>query len=124
MARDPNRLKVFHRAHELAMAIYRLTERLPQSERFGLSSQLRRAAASIPTNIVEGSIRHSARDYGRFLDIALGSAAEVRYLLRLAEDLHLLKAEELADCTDCSDRVFRELQNLHKAVGRFTSSKP
>ena len=124
MARDPNRLQVFHRAHALAVAIYRLTERLPQSERFGLSSQLRRAATSIPTNIVEGSIRHSAGDYGRFLDIALGSAAEVRYLLRLTEDLHLLTAEELADCRDCSDWVFRELQNLHKAVARFTASKP
>jgi four helix bundle protein len=124
MARDPSRLKVFHRAHELAVAIYRLTERLPRSERFGLSSQLRRAATSVPTNIVEGSVRHSAADYGRFLDIALGSAAEVRYLLRLAEDLHLLTAEELADCRDCSDWVVRELQNLHKAVARFPSSKP
>jgi four helix bundle protein len=112
MARDPSRLEVFHRAHRLVLAVYRLTEKLPPAERFGLCSQLRRAAASIPTNIVEGSIRRTSAEYHRFLEIARGSAAEVRYLLQLAVDLGMLTPEDAAGCRDCSDHVFRELQNL------------
>ena len=119
MPRDPARLEVFHRAHHLALDVYRLTDRLPPTERYGLSTQLRRAAASVPTNIVEGCIRRTGREYQRFIDIALGSAAEVRYLLSLAVDLKLLKADDAADCRECSDHVVRALQNLLKAVRQF-----
>jgi four helix bundle protein len=101
--------------------VYRLTERLPPAERYGLAAQLRRAAASIPTNIVEGCIRRSAREYQRFIDVALGSAAEVRYPLRLAVDLRLLTEDDAAGCQECSDHVVRELQNLLKAVSGFTA---
>jgi four helix bundle protein len=70
--------------------VYRATQHLPASERYGLQSQLRRAAISVPTNIVEGAVRHSDRHYLRYLEIALGSACEVRYLLELCERLEFL----------------------------------
>jgi four helix bundle protein len=119
MPRDPDKLEVFHRSHRLALDLYRLTEGLPASERYGLSAQIRRAIVSVPTNIVEGCLRRSTRDYVRFLDIALGSAAEVRYLLALAVDLNLLNADSAADCRECSDHVVREMQNLLKAARQF-----
>jgi four helix bundle protein len=119
MARDPAKFEVFHRAHGLVLAIYRLTGRLPTNERFGLSAQLRRAAASIPTNIVEGASRRTSTEFHRFLDIAYGSASEEHYLLQLAVDLRMLAAEDAASCLDCSDHVARELQKLQATVSRF-----
>ncbi len=119
VSRDPNNLQAFHRAHRLVADVYRLTESLPAAERFGLAGQLRRAATSVPTNIVEGCSRSSPREYQRFIDIALASACEVQYLLSLAVELRLLAATNLAECQDCSNHVIRELQNLRKAIGRF-----
>lgn len=119
MTRDPNKLQVFHRAHGLALGVYRLTRRLPDDERYGLSVQLRRAATSIPTNVVEGCARSSSREYRRFLDVALGSATEVLYLLRLVIDLGYVTAKDVDECRECSDHVARELQNLLKAVANF-----
>jgi four helix bundle protein len=80
-------LKVWQRSHQLVLDLYRLTEGFPPGERFGLVSQLRRAATSVPTNIAEGSKRRSRRDYARFLNLAEGSAAETEYLLLLSRDL-------------------------------------
>ncbi len=119
MSRDPTRLDVFHRSCRLAIDIYHLTDDMPVGERFGMAGQLRRAATSISTNIVEGCLRKSAREYQRFVDVALASAGEVLHLLRLAVDLHLLTAERVAECRECSDHVVRELQNLRRAIGRF-----
>ncbi len=119
MPRDPAKLEVFHASHRLALDVYRLTERLPAAERYGLSVQIRRAVVSIPTNLVEGCIKRTGREYLRFIDIALGSAAEVRYLLTLAVDLKMLKADDAADCRECSDHVVRALQNLLKVVRQF-----
>ena len=120
MPRDPGKLGVFHRAHQLVLDVYELTDRLPSRERYGLSAQLRRAAMSIPTNIVEGCIRRTAREYRQFVDVALGFAGgEVRYLLRLAVDLHYLDGSGVADCQECSDYVVRQLQSLLKAVSAF-----
>ena len=119
MSRDHTRLDVFHLAHRLAVDVYHLSAKLPQEERFGLRSQLRRAAVSIPANIVEGCVRHSARDYARFVDIALGSAVELRYLLDLIIDLDVLARDAVVACRTRSDSVVRALQNLRKAIGRF-----
>ena len=121
MPRDPRKLEVFHLAHNLAVEVYRATEQLPAHERFGLQSQLRRAAVSIPTNIVEGCTRRSVRDYGRFVDIAFGSAMEVRYLLDLSDELGLLSRPVLTSIKDCSDHVVRALHNLQQAIGALPS---
>jgi four helix bundle protein len=70
--------------------VYRLTSQFPTDERFGLSSQLRRSAASIPSNIAEGSARSSDADFARFMYNAMGSAAELDYQLLLAKDLEFV----------------------------------
>ena len=119
MPRDPAKLEVFHLGHQLVLDLYPLTRVLPASERFGLQAQIRRAACSVPTNIVEGCARTSAREYARFLGMALGSAAEVGYLLRLAGDLGLLSGPELLRCKKSSEHVARALQKLQQAASGF-----
>lgn len=83
-------LKVWHKAHAVTLAIYRATEKFPMAERYGLTSQMRRAASSIPANIAEGCGRSSDADFARFLHVALGSASELEYFTLLARDLQLL----------------------------------
>ena len=86
-------IKVWQRSHTLALALYRQTKSFPDDERYGLTSQLRRAATSIPTNIAEGSKRQTAADYARFLNVAEGSASEVHYLVILVRDLGYVPVE-------------------------------
>ncbi|MHB8654562.1 MAG: four helix bundle protein [Terriglobia bacterium] len=83
-------LKVWQRSHALVLQLYRITKSLPPDERFGLISQIRRAAVSVPTNIAEGSKRQGRQDYARFLNIAEGSLVETEYLLMLSRDLGYL----------------------------------
>ena len=90
---DYRRLKVWQKAHELALAVYEATARFPREEVYALTSQIRRAAASVPSNIVEGCGRSSNAELMRFLYIALGSANEVEYQLLLARDLGFLQPE-------------------------------
>jgi four helix bundle protein len=84
------KFEAWQMAHELALEIYRVTDRWPKEERFGLTSQLRRASLSAPTNIAEGAAKRGNREFRRFLDIALGSLSEVSYPLRLSRDRGLL----------------------------------
>ena len=91
MSRDPSKLRIFQLADELVVEVYRATRGFPVEERYGLQAQLRRAAVSVPTNIVEGCARNSERDYLHFVDMAIASAAEVRYLLGLSARLGILK---------------------------------
>jgi four helix bundle protein len=119
MARNHEKLEVFHLAHELARDVYELTESWPASERFVLQSQIRRAAVSIPSNIVEGCVRQSSRDYAHFINIALGSAAELNYLLLLAAEVRPAEEDRLNRCRDSSTHVVRALQKLHLAVSKL-----
>ena len=87
---DFRKLKVWEKAHALALATYRSSQHFPREEAFGLTSQVRRAAVSIPANIAEGCGRTGGREFSRFLSMALGSASEVDYHFLLAHDLGLL----------------------------------
>ena len=87
---DFKNLVVWQKAHKATLEVYARTAVFPSEERFGLTSQLRRAAASIPANIAEGCGRDSDLDFRRFLRISTGSANEVEYFLLLARDLGLL----------------------------------
>lgn len=112
MSRDHTALRAFHFADELAICIYQETATFPPAERYGLQSQLRRAAVSVPANIVEGSARRSEGDYVRFIEIALSSACEVDYLLGLCRRLEFLTQDADARCKNCSTRTVRALQKL------------
>jgi four helix bundle protein len=90
VARDHRKLAVFVAADQLVIETYAISRSFPDSERFGLQAQLRRAAVSIPSNIVEGSARRTAREYLRFLNVAAGSAAEAAYLVDVSIRLELL----------------------------------
>lgn len=85
--RDPKTLKVFEKADELVLSVYRLTRCMPPEEKYSLTQQIHRAAVSIPSNLVEGCSRSSERDFARFVEISLGSAMELEYQLGLAQRL-------------------------------------
>ena len=87
--RDHSKLRAFELADELALLVYKATKLFPRDEQFGLTSQMRRAAVSVPSNIVEGSARQTHADYLRFLDIAFGSFRELQYQISLARRLDL-----------------------------------
>lgn len=88
------RLIAWQRAHAFLIEIYHVTGAWPKEERYGLTSQVRRAAFSVPVNIVEGSARRGRREFRRFLDIAYGSLAEVGYTLVVARDLGMMTGAE------------------------------
>ncbi len=91
--RDHTKLRAFDLADEVAVLVYRVTARFPREELYGLTSQMRRAAISIPSNIVEGCARDSQADYLRFLHIAFGSLRELHYQLSLSKRLGFLPNE-------------------------------
>ena len=114
---DFRNLDVWRRAHSVALEVYRLTEIFPRSETFGLSSQLRRAASSIPTNLAEGCGRTQA-EFGKFVQIALGSACEVEYLLLLARDLGFVAQETYVEVSAKVVQVKRMLNAQLKRIQR------
>lgn len=91
--RDFRELKVWDKAHRLTLDVYRTTKGFPKDELYGLTSQIRRAAASIGANIAEGAGKNSRPDFARFLQIGLGSASELEYHLLLSRDLGYLQPE-------------------------------
>jgi four helix bundle protein len=94
--RDYRDLQVWTKAHRLALACYRSTQNFPRKERFGLTSQIRRAVASIPANLAEGCGRRSDGEMAGYVQIAMGSGAELSYHLLLAHDLGLLNGRDHA----------------------------
>lgn len=110
-------LDVFKLAHRLALDVYRVTGTFPKEEIYGLTAQMRRAAASLPANLVEGANRTSRAEYRRFVGIAKGSAGEVRYYLLLAMDLEYLSKSEAQRLRSEYVRVIQMLTNLIKSLG-------
>ena len=98
--RDFHKLIIWQRSHQLALKIYSISKLFPKDELFGLTSQIRRAVSSIPTNIAEGCGRASNKDFAHFLQIAIGSAAEVEYELLLAHDLNYINDDDYQALTE------------------------
>ena len=108
-------LVVWQKAHELVIEIYRLTKSYPKSEMFGLTSQLRRAAISVPANLAEGFKRVTLAEKLRFYNIAQGSLEEVRYYLILSQDLEYAQTAELMEHLESVSRL---LEAFMKSIRR------
>ena len=105
-------LKVWMKAHEMTLSVYHCTRSFPKEEMYGLTSQLRRSAASIGANIAEGCGRRSDAEMKRFCQIARGSASEVEYHLLLARDLQFLSISEFKNLEEKVHEVQRMLASL------------
>ena len=109
---DFRTLQVWRKAHELTLTVYRVTATFPDTERFGLTSQIRRCCASIPANIAEGCGRGGGKDFARFLRIAAGSASELEYHVLLARDLQIVQVEEYEHIARAAAEIRRMLAGL------------
>ena len=109
-------LKVWERAHALTLDIYQSSQAFPRDEIYGLTSQMRRASASIGANIAEGACRKGDIDFARFLQMAVGSASELEYHLLLAHDLKLLQTSDFERLTGQAVEVKRMLASLMKKL--------
>ena len=109
---DFRKLKVWKKAHRLVLDVYGATKCFPREELYGLTSQMRRAAVSIGCNIAEGACRRGDAEFGRFLQMAAGSASEIEYQLLLARDLEPLKASDYARLANETIEVKRMLVSL------------
>jgi four helix bundle protein len=109
-------LKVWQVAMELVIEVYAVTRHFPSDERFGLVSQLRRAAVSVATNIAEGHERGSRREYRQFASIARASVAEVETELEIASRLGFVEAVTIAKAVEHADHISRMLTNLRRSL--------
>jgi four helix bundle protein len=116
MSRDHRKLRVFQQADALVLRAYRVTADLPAEERYGLQAQIRRAAVSVATNIVEGRARVTGTEYRRFLEIAHASAREVSYLLGLCAALEFLPRSATDLLADGFDAIAAALLKLAASV--------
>jgi len=110
--------KVWQAAHELTLACYRLSAGFPKSELYGLASQLRRSAASVPSNIAEGWAMRSTKEFLRHLSIANGSLEETRYSLVLAKDLEYCSPDQQSEFEDMMNRIGAMLVALENSLRR------
>ena len=110
--RNFRELEVWNKARILAKNVYLLSQKLPDDEKFGLISQIRRCAVSIPANIAEGCAKDSQRDFNRFLQISLGSSFELESHILLAMDLNLLSQDDVIN-------ILADLETLQKQLNSF-----
>ena len=103
--------------HTLALTVYRETASFPASERYGLTSQARRAAFSAAANIAEGAMKRGVREFRRYLDISLGSLSELSYTLLLARDLEYLSKKEYEGINALRDHAGRVTWGLYRSMG-------
>ena len=108
-------LEIWKKSRLFCSSVYEITSKFPESEKFGLTNQLRRASVSIPSNIAEGSSRNSNKDFSRFLQITLGSAYEIETQLLIASDVKFITKEEL-------DKLMNELNSIIKMTSKFKST--
>lgn len=116
MATSHRELVVWQKAMQLAVEVYRLAKLMPKSEEYRLTSQMLRAAASVPANVAEGNCRGTRRDYAHFISIARGSLAETETFLLLATSVSLLPGGETEKALQLCDEVGRMLNSLHSRL--------
>jgi four helix bundle protein len=109
-------LDVFKLSHSLTLEIFKLTKAFPEKEKFGLISQMRRAAYSIPMNLMEGAHRLGPREYRQFVSIAKGSAGEIKYQLLLVKDLGYMSGEQYSNLRTDYERVSQMLTKLARSL--------
>ena len=109
-------MDVFKLAHELTLEVYTKTAGFPDSEKYGLVSQMRRAASSICMNLAEGAHRFGTNEYRHFIGISRGSCGEIKYQLRLAYDLAYLVETDCRELTERCERVSKMLTKLHSSL--------
>lgn len=115
--RDHTKLRAFELADDLAVEVYKMTRNLPKEEIYGLTSQMRRAAVSVPSNIVEGCARGSQTEYHRFLEIAFGSLRELNYQFTLA-----IRLEYIEEKDSNTSRCKSKLVEAEKVLGSLIRS--
>ena len=114
--RDHFKLRAFDLADEVTLLVYRVTQKFPKEEIYGLTSQMRRAAVSVPSNIVEGCARESETEYLRFLEIAFGSLRELHYQLGLSMRLGYQEAVEYSVCEEKIIEAEKVLNALIRSI--------
>jgi four helix bundle protein len=114
--RDFRNLQVWDKAHSLTLNVYKATMSFPKEELYGLTSQIRRSSASIPTNIAEGCGRNGEAELARFISISMGSASELEYQLLLAHDLNYLDQDTYTNLHEKVIEVKRMLAGFFKTL--------
>lgn len=114
--RDFRKLQIWEKSHDLTLRLYELTSQFSRNEIYGFTSQIRRACASIPTNIAEGCGRDSSAEFMRFLHIAMGAASETEYLILLAHELKYLNTNEYTELVNAIISVKKMLSSLLKRL--------
>ena len=114
--RDFRKIQVWEKAHALTLRLYKITSSFPREEIYGLTSQIRRAAESIPANLAEGTGRDSQAELARFVHIASGSASELDYHLLLARDLGYIDAGTYANLESMISEIKKMLHGFERAI--------
>ena len=122
--KDFRDLKVWQRAHQITLAVYRCTRNFPREKTYGMVSQLRRCSSSVAANIAEGCGRFGNAEFGRFLTVAMGSASELEYFLLLARDLEYLSRENHEAVAHDVVEMRRMLNRLLSKVQAERGSQP
>ena len=116
--KDFRTLMVWQKSHRLTLDLYKETYNFPKEEMYGVTSQLRRAISSIPTNLAEGCGRGSDKDFSRFVQIAMGSASEAEYLILLCGDLNYISKENSEKHIESLNEIKKMLVALIKTLNR------
>jgi len=124
MARDYKKIRAWQLANDLALAIYKATSEFPKTEVFGLTSQMRRAAVSVPANIVEGSARKHTKEYLQFLNIARGSLAELGYYIEFSNQTGYIRNGTLTTLTSLHNFTAKTLQALMNFIEKSEVKSP
>lgn len=114
--RDYRKYEVWRKSHRFACEIYTVTKAFPKDEMYGIISQLRRAALSIPTNLVEGTGRNSEKEFAYFINIGSGSAAEVEYLLEFSKEMKYISEDKHQEMTLEIITIRKMLNSLYQKV--------